>query len=221
MKALIESKLVSKFDYMTLGQVKKKYDAKGLPAPTKIFSTVDKPDNEFFQRAMQNKNSAIYKAVRAGHRTHVAIETGVAKTDIAKWALDEFHENLLPKIDEVWGMESGVYHPDGYVGKFDAVGVLEGKTCLWDYKKVNKRKTKSQMKKYFMQSIAYTDAHDWMYDTKIEQISILQIYGKTKEEMGSEVTTLNNEDLAQARDSFRNYLSRYKEINEELQRISS
>ena len=59
MKALIESKLVSKFDYMTLGQVKKKYDAKGLPAPTKIFSTVDKPDNEFFQKAMKNKNSAL------------------------------------------------------------------------------------------------------------------------------------------------------------------
>ena len=219
MKALIESKKVDKYPYMTLGKVKKEYDAKHLPSPTKIFSTVDKPDHEFFKKAMMNKDSAIYKAVRAGHRTHIAIETGVAKTDIAKWALDEFNKNLLPKIDEVWGMESGVYHPEGYVGKFDAVGVLEGKTALWDYKKVNKPKKKSQMKKYFMQSIAYVDAHDWMFDTNLEQISILQIYGKTKEEMGSEVVTLNKEDIAEARSAFRDYLRRYKEINDKLQRI--
>ena len=220
MKALIESKKVDKYPYMTLCKVKKEYNAKHLPSPTKIFSTVDKPDHEFFKKAMMNKDSAIYKAVRAGHRTHIAIETGVAKTDIAKWALDEFNKNLLPKIDEVWGMESGVYYRDGYVGKFDAVGVLEGKTTLWDYKKVNKRKNKSQMKKYFMQSVAYTDAHDWMFDTSIEQIAILQIYGKTKEDMGSEVTTLNNEDLVEARNSFRNYLSRYKEINANISQLS-
>ena len=88
MKALIESKKVDKYPYMTLGKVKKEYDAKHLPSPTKIFSTVDKPDHEFFKKAMMNKDSDIYKAVRAGHRTHIAIETGVAKTDIAKWALD-------------------------------------------------------------------------------------------------------------------------------------
>ena len=220
MKALIEAKKVYKFPYMTLGQVKKQYDAKHLPAPTKIFGTVDKPANDFFQKAMKNKDSAIYKAVRAGHRTHIAIETGVAKTDIAKWALDEFNKNLLPKIDEVWGMESGVYHPSGYVGRFDAVGVLEGKTCLWDYKKVNKRKTKSQMKKYFMQSIAYTDAHDWMFNTVIDQVSILQIYGKTKEEIGSEITTQDLDDITEARNSFRDYLRRYNEIDEKLQMTS-
>ena len=75
------------------------------------------------------------------------------------------------------------------------------------------------MKKYFMQSIAYVDAHDWMFDTNLEQISILQIYGKTKEEMGSEVVTLNKEDIAEARSAFRDYLRRYKEINDKLQRI--
>ena len=214
MKALIESKKVNKYSYMTLGKVKKEYDAKHFPAPTKIFSTVDKPEREFFEKAMKNKDSAIYKAVKAGRETHTAIETGNVKSDIAKWAMDEFSKNLLPRIDEVWGMESGVYHPDGYVGKFDAVGVLEGKTSLWDYKKVNKKKNKSQMKKYFMQSIAYVDAHDWMFDTSLEQISILQIYGKTKEDMGSEITTLDSDDINEARDSFRNYLRRYYQIVE-------
>ena len=94
----------------------------------------------------------------------------------------------------------------------DAVGVIEGKTALWDYKKVNRRKTKSQMKKYFMQSVAYTDAHDWMYDTKIEQISILQIFGKTADEMGSEITTLDEDDLNEARENFRDYLEKYNKI---------
>ena len=212
MKALIESKKVDKFPYMTLGKVKKEYDAKHLPAPTKIFNTVDKPASDFFQKAMKDKNSVIYKAVKAGRETHTAIETGNIKSDIAKWAMDEFSKNLLPLIDEVWGMESGVYHPDGYVGKFDAVGVIEGKTALWDYKKVNKRKTKSQMKRYFMQSIAYVDAHDWMFDTNLEQISILQIYGKTKDTMGSEITTLDLDDITEARNSFRDYLRKYNEI---------
>ena len=211
MKLLIESKLVSKFDYMTLGQVKKKYDAKHLPAPTKIFSTVDIPDPGFL-KAMANPKSPMRKAMQAGRDTHHALETGVIKNDLVKYAMDEFSKNILPRIDEVWGMESGVYHPDGYVGKFDAVGVIEGKTALWDYKKVNRRKTKSQMKKYFMQSVAYTDAHDWMYDTKIEQISILQIFGKTADEMGSEITTLDEDDLNEARANFREYLEKYNKI---------
>tara|TARA_B100000287_G_scaffold402412_1_gene423297 strand:- start:830 stop:1468 length:639 start_codon:yes stop_codon:yes gene_type:complete len=211
MKALIDSKKVDKYPYMTLGQVKKEYDAKHLPAPTKIFSTVDKPDPGFL-KAMANPKSPMRKAMQAGRDTHHALETGVIKNDLVKYAMDEFSKNILPRIDEVWGMESGVYHPDGYVGKFDAVGVIEGKTALWDYKKVNRRKTKSQMKKYFMQSIAYVDAHDWMFDTNLEQISILQIYGKTKEEMGSEIVTLDADDINEARNSFRDYLRRYNEI---------
>ena len=219
MKALIESKLVSKYDYLTLGQVKKKYDAKGLPAPTKIFGTVDKPADggASFRKAMKDKNSIAYKSIHAGNRVHKALETGEInpKDELTRLSVEEFSKNILPEIDEVWGMESGVYHPAGYVGKFDAVGVLRGRDTLWDYKKVNKRKTPSQMKKYFMQSMAYTQAHNWMYESNIEQVAILQIYGKTADDIGSEITVLNKDEMANALTSFMDYVSRYKVINEQ------
>jgi len=219
MKALIESRRVSKFPYMTLGQVKKEYDAKHLPAPTKIFGTVDRPADggASFKKAMKNKNSIAYKSIHAGNRVHKALETGEVnpKDELTRLSIAEFERNILPEIDEVWGMESGVYHPSGYVGKFDAVGVLRGKDTLWDYKKVNKRKTKSQMKKYFMQGMAYRQAHDWMYESNIEQVAILQIYGKTADDIGSEITVLNSEEMAVALEGFMNYVSRFKAINEQ------
>jgi len=211
MKSLLEHKVVNKYDYRTFGQIRKEYG--NLPSPTKIFSTVDAKDTAFFKKAMKDKNSVVYKATRAGHRMHVALETGqINEKDImTSKVIDHFKNYILPDIDEVWGQEYGLYHPEGVIGKFDAVGVLRGKKTLWDYKKSNKRKTKSAMKKWFIQSVCYTDAHNFMYDSGVEQVAILNVYGKTPEEIGSEITILNTEDINKSRADFTDYISRYKD----------
>jgi len=211
MKTLLETKTVSRYDYRTLGQIRKEFGK--LPSPTKIFSTVDSKANAFFRRAMEDKNSTIYKATRAGNRFHVALESGTIKKgdDMTALLVDEFRNNIFPEIDEVWGQEMGLYHPSGYIGKFDGVGVLRGTKTMWDYKRTNKRKTKSAMKKWFMQSVSYTDAHNFMYDSGIEQVAILNVYGKTPEEIGSEITILNTEEIAKSRADFQNYLRQYKD----------
>ena len=211
MKTILETKTVSRYDYRTLGQIRKEFGK--LPSPTKIFSTVDSKAHSYFQHAMKDKNSTIYKATRAGNRFHVALDSGNIQKgdDMTARLVDEFQNNIFPEIDEVWGQEMGLFHPSGYIGKFDGVGILRGSNTMWDYKRTNKRKTKSAMKKWFMQSVSYTDAHNFMYDSNIQQVAILNVYGKTPEEIGSEITILNTEEIAKSRADFQNYLSQYKE----------
>jgi len=218
MKSLLEHKVVNKYDYRTLGQIRKEFGK--LPAPTKIFSTVDSKSHSFFEHAMKDKSSTIYKATLAGRRFHNAIDTGVIKDIMTAKVIDHFSNYLLPEIDEVWGSEMGLYHPAGYTGKFDGVGIFRGKKTMWDYKKSNKRKTKSGMKKWLMQTVAYTDAHDFMYDSGIEQVAILNVYGKTPEELGHEVTILNTEDMNKSRGEFMNYLGQYKDKVETISTVS-
>ena len=219
MKTLLETKSVSRYDYRTLSQIRKEFGSH--PAPTKIFSTVDSKAHAFFERAMKDKSSTIYKATLAGRRFHTALETGVAKDEMTKKVMNHFANHILPDIDEVWGMEMGLYHPAGYTGKFDGVGIFRGKKTMWDYKKSNKRKTKSGMKKWLMQCVAYTDAHDFMYDSGIEQVAILNVYGKTPEDIGHEVTILNTEDIVKSRSEFLDYLSQYKDKVENVSSLPS
>ena len=79
-------------------------------------------------------------------------------------------------------------------GQFDGVGVFRGKTTMWDYKKTNKLKTPSQTKNYIKQCAAYAIAHDEMYGTEIEQIAVLNIGGKTKDELATRVFTYDLHD---------------------------
>ena len=58
---------------------------------------------------------------------------------------------------------------------------------MWDYKKTNKIKTPSGVKKYLKQCAAYAIAHNEMYDSKIDQIAIFNIGGKTIEEISTRV----------------------------------
>ena len=210
MLKILETKIVDRFEYQTLGKVKKQFDAKDFPAPTKVFSSLNKAQTAFFQRAMKDKSSAIYKATSAGRKVHNAIETGVIKDLITEAAVNCFERDIAVDIDEVWGAEHGLISVSNkYVGKFDAVGVFRGKTTMWDYKKVNKLKTPSQIKNYIKQCAAYALAHDEMYDTNIEQIAVMMVGGKEVDSMESRVFTFGGEELAAAKQDFKNDVKKY------------
>lgn len=207
---IIESKLTSKFEYQTLGQIKKLYDAKSYPAPTKVFSTLNKSQTAFFNKAMKDKNSAVYKAVSAGRKMHNAIETGKIKDQITEAAIKCFERDIAVDIDEVWGAEFGlVSKRNKYVGKFDSVGVYRGKTTMWDYKKVNKLKTLSQIKTYIKQCAAYALAHDEMYNTNIEQVAVMMVGGKEIDNMQSRVYIFDGDELKMAKQDFVLDLGKY------------
>lgn len=177
------------FDYVTLPKLTKQYDAKAWPAPTKVFSTINKAQTAFFNKQMKNKNSVVYKAVLAGRKAHNALETGNAKSLMEERVLELFDREIGCDIDETWAKEMGLISTKHrFKGKFDGVGIFQGKVTMWDYKKTNKLKTPSQMKNYLKQCAAYALAHDEMYGTKIQQIAIMNIGGKTVDDLTAKVS---------------------------------
>ena len=187
------------YDYLTLPAAVKKYAAKDYPSPTKVWAALNKREKAIFDAQMKDKNSATYKAVMAGRRAHLTLERDDGEKDRFQQALLEtYNRDIGIDIDETWAKEMGVVSVSHkYKGKFDGVGVFRGQPTVWDYKKTNKIKTPSGVKKYLKQCAAYAIAHNEMYDTDIKQIAIFNIGGKTIDELGTRVFTYDLADHAE------------------------
>ena len=187
------------YDYMSLQAAVKKYAAKEFPSPSKIWATLNKREKAIFDAQMRDKNSAVYKAVMNGRRAHTALENNEAKDAFNQRILESFERDIGVDIDATWAKEMGVVSARyKYKGKFDGVGVFRGRETVWDYKKTNKLKTPSGVKKYLKQCAAYAIAHNEMYESKIDQIAIFNIGGKTVDEISTRVFTYDlSEDIKQ------------------------
>lgn len=84
-------------------------------------------------------------------------------------------ENLIVKLDQIWGSEVSVYYMDKYAGTIDLIGIYDGKICVIDYKSSYKTKTIDELEDFFIQCAAYVVAHDWQYDTNIDSMMIFQV----------------------------------------------
>ena len=178
------------FDYLTLAAATKKFAAKEFPSPTKVWATLNKREKAIFDAQMQDKNSAVYKAVIAGRMAHKTLEDDDAKDAFQQKLLETFNHDIGIDIDETWAKEMGLVSvKHKYRGKFDGVGIFRGRQTVWDYKKTNKIKTPSGVKKYLKQCAAYAIAHNEMYDSQIDQIAIFNIGGKTIDEISTRVFT--------------------------------
>lgn len=204
-------------DYKTLPELKKHFNEKKLPTPSKIFAEVDKTSKAFIA-ILKDKNhpqrEIIKKAMKDGTRAHVAIEKNKAfeKDLLNEAVLNTFHSDFSPIIEETWAKEKGVMSLGSYAGKFDSTGVIEGVPTLWDYKKTNVKKYRSGMKTYFKQLAAYLQAHNEIYNTKVEQVAVLNIFGKKPEEVGSQIILLSSDELIHYTDLFQEDLSSYNEL---------
>ena len=183
------------FDYLTLPAAVKKYAAKEFPSPSKIWATLNKREKAIFDAQMRDKNSAVYKAVMKGRFAHTALENNEAKDAFNQRILETFDREIAIDIDDTWAKEMGVVSvTHKYKGKFDGVGVFRGRETVWDYKKTNKLKTPSGVKKYLKQCAAYAIAHNEMYGSNIDQIAIFNIGGKTIDEISTRVFTYDLSD---------------------------
>jgi genome maintenance exonuclease 1 len=162
---------------------------------------------------MKNPKSAVYEAVQRGRKPHAALETDHATDAFERAVLRKFKREIGVDIDETWGREQGLVSArKQFKGKFDGVGVFRGLETVWDYKKVNRPKTLAQMKNYFKQCAAYAIAHDEMYGTRIQQVAVMTVSGKTARELGTHVFTLAGAELKQARRDFLKDLGSYYEL---------
>jgi len=213
-------------EYRTLPELNKVEGVKALPSVSKIFQTVDKGVMQMV-KLMKDKNSSqgaiIRKAVQTGTSAHRVLETkkvvkteDTAKNLLMEAVLEEYNKSFDPIIEEVFAKEKGVYYPSQYKGKFDSVGVIQDKVTLWDYKKTNAPKKKSGMQTYFKQICAYALAHNAIYENQIEQVGVLNIFGKTAEQVSSQVILLSVEELHHYTDLFNQDLTKYNQITNEL-----
>ena len=77
-------------------------------------------------------------------------------------------ENGLSDVSEVWGSEVSLYYPELYAGTTDLVGVYKGEPAIMDFKQARRLKKKEWVEDYYLQLVAYSEAHNKQYDTQIK-----------------------------------------------------
>jgi CRISPR/Cas system-associated exonuclease Cas4 (RecB family) len=82
-------------------------------------------------------------------------------------------EKGLKELEELWGIEAVLHYPDLYAGSTDIVGIYNGKQSIIDLKQSNKMKRESWIGDYMLQLSAYIMAHNYIYQTNIQQGVIL------------------------------------------------
>ena len=76
-------------------------------------------------------------------------------------------DNELTDVSEVWGSEVSLHYPELYAGTTDLVGVYKGAPAIMDFKQSRRLKKKEWVEDYYLQLVAYSEAHNKLYDTQI------------------------------------------------------
>ena len=90
-----------------------------------------------------------------------------------KMAKEIIDKGLTNRLDEIYGVECTMYYPERYAGTADCVGVYEGKETIIDFKQSNKPKKSEYVDSWFLQTAAYSLAHNVVYNSNITACVIL------------------------------------------------
>jgi genome maintenance exonuclease 1 len=107
---------------------------------------------------------------------HILGKNRLDLTDVGQQAhkmADVVIEKGLCHLDEIWGSEVALYYPELYAGATDLVGVYKNAESIIDFKQTNKPKRREWIEDYMIQLGAYAMAHNYVYQTKIQQGVVL------------------------------------------------
>jgi ATP-dependent exoDNAse (exonuclease V) beta subunit len=76
-------------------------------------------------------------------------------------------EHGLKGVTEVWGAEINLYYPELYAGTTDLVGVYNGAPAIMDFKQSRRLKKTEWVEDYYLQLVAYAEAHNKLFGTRI------------------------------------------------------
>jgi genome maintenance exonuclease 1 len=82
---------------------------------------------------------------------------------------EQIKEHALTHVDQIWGSEVNLYMPQMYAGTTDLVGQYKGQPSIMDFKQTNKPKKTEWVVDYFLQLVAYAEAHNEIYGTDIRE----------------------------------------------------
>lgn len=80
---------------------------------------------------------------------------------------EQIRDKALVNVDEIWGNEVNLYFPQIYAGTTDLVGVYKGNPSICDFKQTNRPKKAEWVEDYFLQLVAYAEAHNEVFGTNI------------------------------------------------------
>jgi len=201
--------IVNKFDYAALSrrnvENKRKYetpDGSLVSSVTTILdATKDKTHLEEWRRRVGHAKAQqiTTEAANRGTRMHKYIEDYIAT---GEWPIPgtnpyaqkahamatRIKVHALSDVNEIWGSEVALYVPHLYAGTTDLVGLYKGNPFIGDFKQSNKPKKAEWIEDYFLQMVAYAEAHNELYDTNIREGHIFMCSpGLDPEAIGGEI----------------------------------
>ena len=128
----------------------------------------------------QKAQEIVTEAASVGTRMHKYLEDYV---ELGEWPTpgsnpyaqqahkmaEQVKTNALVDVDEIWGSEVNLYMPNMYAGTTDLVGQYKGQAAIMDFKQTNKPKKLEWVVDYFLQLVAYAEAHNELYGTTIRE----------------------------------------------------
>ena len=165
-------------------------DGNAVPSVTTILDKTKPEKNrialENWRRAVgeQKAKAITTEAANRGTRMHTYLENYVLGEELKETVSNPYAQQSLDmakvvikeglkNVDEYWGTEVALYHPEIYAGTTDLVGVHSGDDAILDFKQSNKPKTRERVEDYFLQLCAYAEAHNKVYGTKIRKGVVL------------------------------------------------
>lgn len=124
------------------------------------------------------------EAANRGTRMHKYLEDYVKTGEIKESVSNPYAQQSLvmaqhvidqglSKVEEFWGVEIPLYFPGVYAGTTDCIGLHQGSASILDFKQSNKPKKTEWIEDYFLQLVAYAEAHNEVYGTDINKGVIL------------------------------------------------
>jgi ATP-dependent exoDNAse (exonuclease V) beta subunit len=184
------SLITQKFDYQPIQRKqingKRLYETPDGNAVASVTTILDKTKDKtaliaWRKRVGEQKAQEITtEASGVGTRMHNSlekyIETGVwpepGSNPYAQQAnkmATVIRDNALCDIDEIWGSEIALYMPSMYAGTTDLVCSYKGNASICDFKQTNKPKKAEWVEDYYLQLVAYAEAHNEIYGTEINE----------------------------------------------------
>jgi len=185
--------LVQKYEYKKLNRKtaegNRRYtlpDGSAVPSVTTILSATESAEkkrmlHEWRRRVGSKEATRISTtAARIGTAMHSFLEEYALTDEISEPTnqIIQKHGHSMAKViideglqhlDECWGTESPLYHAGIYAGTTDLCGVWKAEESIVDFKQSNKPKKREWIDDYFVQLVAYGNAHNSMHGTNIKQ----------------------------------------------------
>ncbi len=189
--------LTEKFNYTAINREsvegKRLYatpDGSKVPSVTTILDKTKPPEKikalmEWKARVGHEKAQQITtEAAGRGTRMHKYLEDYVKLGTIAEPGTNPYshQSHLMAKtiiseglknVNEIWGVEVGLYFPGIYAGTTDGLGLHLNEGAILDYKQSNKPKKEEYIEDYYLQLTAYALAHNEVHGTDIRKGVVL------------------------------------------------